>query len=177
MELGGIREPVTALDEALHARDRWSQPEAPDPVLYTVAGFDPVARTFRCRVNANFGRAQSTGSGSDTRLRAVLNVAVDLSPPRLQEQLVRPLRPGRTGRTGPRVSGEAIAARYAALVPSPYDVLLYYEDSLLLSRDQVSALRAAIRTILAARCPGPPATGNPTCARSRAAKARVPSIS
>ncbi len=119
----------------------WGAPGRPDPVLYTVDGFDPTSRRFSYAVNPAFGRVDVTRSpGAPYAL--TLDVRINLGRPYVEQQLERAVRAGRGGRAGPRLTGEAIAQRYARTVPDVYGLVLVERDSLLLSADQVAALQA-----------------------------------
>ncbi|HEX9482960.1 MAG TPA: hypothetical protein VF929_00205, partial [Gemmatimonadaceae bacterium] len=74
--------------------------------------------------------------------RITLDVILDLGPATGQQQLERVLNRGRNGRPGLRLSADSIRTRFARNVPNPYSLVIREADSLLISREQLEALRA-----------------------------------
>lgn len=141
-----LANPLAALDQLLHGSNNlrgWGAQPFPDPVLYTVRGFDPVAGRFLYDVNPRFGSTRAASAMLRAPFRVTLDVSVSLAQPYDVQQLDRTLRPGRAGHAGRRLSADSIAKRYARSIPDPYAQMLAESDSLLLSREQMAALRRA----------------------------------
>lgn len=147
----GLANAVGALDEVLHGSRHlrgWGAPAIPDPVLYNVQGFDPAARRFNYVVNNQFGSTAASNTLLRVPFRVTLDISIDLGKPIGVQQLEKWMSPGRHGRSGPRLTAQEIKQRYAHDVPDPYAEILAQDDSLLLSRDQVSMLRVAEKNYL-----------------------------
>ncbi len=138
--------PLAGLDQVLHDSDAlrgWGTPSVPDPVLYYVRGFDASARRFQYEVNPRFGATDPARTTSRAPFRATIDVSFNLTPDVAQQQLERYLGPGRGGRPGPRLTVDDLVRRYARNVGDPYQAIITEADSLLLTREQVEALRTA----------------------------------
>ena len=98
-----IANPLGGLDQLLHGRAMrgWGRARIPDPVLYTVRGFDAAARSFRYDVNSRFGSTDPARSLARTPFRITLDVRIDLGKPLSEQQLDRWLTPGRGGDARP----------------------------------------------------------------------------
>ena len=134
------------LDQLLHGSNGlrgWGTQPAPDPVLYFVRGFDTSAQTFQYDVNPRFGTTDDSRTLTRAPFRMTIDFSFALTPDVAQQQLVRYLGPGRDGRPGPRLSVADLMSRYSRNVGDPYQAIIGEADSLLLSRDQVEALRVA----------------------------------
>jgi hypothetical protein len=137
--------PLAGIDRIVHGGDDlrgWGLDEIPEPVLYTVRGFDPASRTFAYAVNPRFGRADRFRSQLASPFRLTVDLSFNLTPDIAQQQLRRYLGPGR-GRPGTRLTAPELVRRYARAVTDPFVAILNEADSLLLSRQQVEALREA----------------------------------
>lgn len=146
--------PLAGLDQLLHGPDQlhgWGTFAVPDPVLYTVRGFDPVAGKFQYEVNSRFGDARSAAATIRAPFRVTLDVSVNLSADSYAQFLHRWVRPGRDGYAGPRLPASMIKRAYEHVVADPYQAILEESDSLLLSRVQVDSLHSAERTYLTQR--------------------------
>lgn len=141
-----LANPLGGLDQLLHGADHlhgWGTTPLPDPVLYTPRGFDPAAGRFVYAVNPRFGDTRAARTTLRAPFRVTLDVTVNLAPPFDQQQLDRTLQPGRNGHPGRRLSEDSVLVRYRRSIPDPYGTILLESDSLLLTRDQVAALRRA----------------------------------
>jgi hypothetical protein len=135
---------LASLDAMLHGDELrgWGQSAVPNPVLYTVNGFDPAARAYAYRVNQQFGRPTPGQTRIMTPFRLVLDVSMNLGTPIPRQQFNSWVLPGRNGHSGKRLSFDEVRARYARQLPDPYQLVLAESDSLLLTRAQVDTLKA-----------------------------------
>jgi hypothetical protein len=134
------------LDEALHGSDHlqgWGAASAPDPILYTVRGFDASTNSYQYSVNPRFGNTRS----SQTTLRAPFRVSLDV-----QIELGRPVRSKQFDQfrditpLGPKhglAPIDTLTDRLSNVVGDFYGGMIFRRDSLLLTRGQVEALQAA----------------------------------
>ncbi len=135
-----ISNPLAGVDQALHGSGGlrgWGTAAAPDPVLYNVRGFDPVAQRFRYEVNPRFGDTRPSATTFRAPMRLTLDFRLDLSKSIGQQQLERSLAPGR------RLPANALKAMYSRNVLDVYQQILAESDSLLLSKEQLQALKDA----------------------------------
>jgi hypothetical protein len=135
---------VAGVDQLVHGAAGlrgWGAASATDPVLYRVRGFDPAGQRYRYEVNSRFGQRVHSAGASPFRL--TLDIHFALHPPMARQQLERLLGPGRRGDTRPRLAPAAIRQRYARNVPDLYAAIIAESDSLFLTAEQVTALRAA----------------------------------
>lgn len=141
-----ISNPLTGLDLLFHGADHvqgWGGGTTPDPVLLIVRGFDPASNRFAYDVNQRFGSTRSSQQVTRAPFRLTLDVTMDLGIPTAKQQALRLLSPGRNGHPGPRTSVDSIRAKLARQVTDVYEDVLDFSDSLLISRDQSEALKAA----------------------------------
>lgn len=134
--------PLGGLDQLMHGRGRtrgWGTPSVPDPVLYTVRGFDPQQQRFSYTINPHFGAARVDGDAVPTPFRITLDISFDLSEPFDEQMLGHALDPGRR-RPGIRRPTETLLEEYRRTVPSVYAAVLEQSDSLMLSREQTETL-------------------------------------
>lgn len=158
------------LDNWLHGAANlhgWGSVSAPDPVLLSVRGFDPVAETFRYGVNGRFGAVQSANGGILVPFQIGLQAHLALGPDRTRDRLRGLFGPGgaRSGGGGmaggggfaagaggggrPDNGGGApdFASRVSRLLPNPVTTILGLRDSLQLSAQQVTTLAAIADTL------------------------------
>jgi hypothetical protein len=138
--------PLGGLDQLLHGSTGlrgWGAAPAPDPVLYSVRGWDAAAQRFNYSVNPRFGNTRPSATTLRAPFRLTLDVSVDVGRPVEQQQVDRWLKPGRSGRAGPKADAIELKRRYDRNVPDLYAMVLQQTDSLLLSRDQVESLQRA----------------------------------
>jgi hypothetical protein len=136
--------PLSGIDQLVHGSSSlrgWGTPPAPDPVLYTVRGFDPATNRFRYEVNPRFGTTLPSFTTLRTPFRATLDVTIDVGPSFPSQQVSRWVNPGR-GHPGQKLSATDFMDRLRRTVPDPYAPLLAQTDSLLLTKDQVAAIQA-----------------------------------
>ena len=140
-----LTNPLGGLDQLLHGSDLrgWGAPAFPDPTLYQVRGFDPVAGRFRYAVNPRFGDTRPAATAFRAPFRLTLDVRLDLGKSLGVQQLDKWLKPGRAGHAGTRLSADELRKRYGRNVPDPYKGILQESDSLLLTREQSDAITAA----------------------------------
>lgn len=145
--------PLGGLDQLVHggAIRGWGAPAIPDPVLYSVRGFDPSARAFVYSVNPRFGATEARLTRLRSPFRATLDFQASFGPRDLEQLLGRALRNGRRGDMRARRSAKEIAALYSRTVPNQYDELLEIADSLLLTKEQFRKLETANAAYVARR--------------------------
>jgi hypothetical protein len=137
-----VENPLGGVDRLVHGRAGirgWGAAASPDPVLLRVTGFDAAAQAFRYSVNPRFG---STRAHAAAPVRVTVQLSLAMGAPVERQQLQLHLRPGR-GAAGARITAETLQRRYARNVPDVYDRILAMSDSLVLSGEQLQALRAA----------------------------------
>jgi len=140
-----LANPLGGLDLLFHGANGlhgWGTAPLPDPMLYSVRGFDPTTNRFQYLVNPRFGGTSPTTTTMRAPFRLTLDVSLDIARPLSEQQLDRWLRPGRAGRSGSKLTAAEFTARYARVVPDPYGELLQQADSLLLSDAQVAQIQA-----------------------------------
>ncbi len=140
-----LTNPLGGLDQLLHGDNLhgWGTPSFPDRVLYYVRGYDSVSQRFKYEVNPRFGDTRPSATALRVPFRMTLDVRVDLSRNGEEQQIERILKPGRAGNGGERLDSTAILKRYCGNLPNWYGDLLREVDSLMLTRDQVDAIRGA----------------------------------
>ena len=136
---------LSGLDALMHgdALRGWGSTTAPDPVLYSVTGFDPSTARFRYLANPRFGTTSPSQTTNRAPFRVTLSIQLDLGQPVIEQQLTRYLQPGRRGYPGKRLTAEELKTRYQRSATDPYQLIFSESDSLLLSPDQVRALLEA----------------------------------
>jgi hypothetical protein len=138
--------PLGALDRALHGADGlrgWGTPSLPDPVLLVPRGFSASSGSFRYDVNPRFGETRpSRLSRPIEPFGVTLDIALDLTTNREQQELKRQLKPGRNGDSRPRLGVDSLRARYQRSIPSLYTTILAFSDTLLLSGAQQDSLNS-----------------------------------
>lgn len=140
-----ISNPLAGLDQLLHGGKLhgWGTQPFPDRVLYYVRGYDSTTNRFRYEVNPRFGDTRPRTMAFRSPFRVTLDVSMDFSRDGEAQQLDRILNPGRRGNPGKKLDEPAIVKRYCGNLPNWYNEILQQTDSLLLTRDQVDALRGA----------------------------------
>lgn len=131
------------LDRLVHGTHQrgWGNAAAPDPVLFSVYGFDPARSEFRYRVNPRFGDTWAPGAVSPFRI--TLDVRLNLGPSE-SRQIVGRLLDARRSRGSTNASdATTLTARLRRSGPQPYRDLMELSDSLELSAEQVRALETA----------------------------------
>jgi hypothetical protein len=139
-----IANPLGGIDQLLHGSTNlrgWGLPAFPDPRLYTVRGFDSLARRFRYEVNPRFGFTRPANSAVRAPFRLEVAVSLSVGPPMALQQLERWVQVGRS-RPGPKLTVDDLKKKYRRNVPNPYAQILEESDSLLLSAEQEKALEA-----------------------------------
>ena len=121
-----IENPLTGIDRLVNGdRPRgWGTQALPDPVLYSVRGFDASARRFRYDVNPRFGATDPRLSAVRSPFRVTLELRAPFGASHSQQQLDRSLRDGRNGNSRPRSSVEHLRTQYARSVPNLYEEIL-----------------------------------------------------
>jgi hypothetical protein len=136
--LGGI-------DQLLHGSNNlqgWGTTPTPDPVLYSVKGFDPATNRFQYAVNPRFGTTAPALTTVRAPFRVTLDANIDIGPSLPRQQTERWLTAGRDGHPGPKLTERDMLLRLQRTIPDPYAPLLQQADSLLLTQDQTAAVRA-----------------------------------
>ena len=142
------------LDQLIHGADHlhgWGTFAMPDPVLYSVRGFDPATHHFDYAVNSRFGDTRTNATTIRAPFRVTLDVSVNLEPDPYESLVKRWVRRGRHGFPGPRFTAIQIKRNYDRIIPDPYREILAESDSLLLNRIQVDSLRSAEKSYMSAR--------------------------
>ena len=139
--------PLGGLDQLLHGSNGlhgWGTASFPDPVLYTVRGFDPATNRFQYVVNPRFGSTRASETALRAPFRVSLDVRLELGQPLRQKEFERFLEMAPLRQNHERAPVDSLRARLADYeVGNYYDALLRMRDSLLLTRDQVTALETA----------------------------------
>jgi hypothetical protein len=139
-----MRNVLAGVDQAVNGGNLrgWGTRAFADPVLYSVRGWDAAAQRFRYDVNPRFGATDPRL----TTLRAPFTIAIDvqvpIGPTYPQQQLDRSLRNGRNGFPGPRLDSATLVRRYSRQMQDMYGEILQQADSLLLTKEQLTALQA-----------------------------------
>jgi hypothetical protein len=136
--------PLGGLDQLLHGANGlrgWGGLPLMDGALYQVRGFDPTAKQFLYRVNPRFGSSAASTSTLRAPFRMTLDVRVDYGRSSEEQRLALNLRI-KPPLAGTRATVDTIKARYITGVTDPHRVMLFFADSLALSRAQVEAIRA-----------------------------------
>lgn len=139
-----ISNPLGGLDQLLHGSQHlhgWGLASIPDRRLYTVRGFDSVSHRFLYEVNPRFGSTDPAISVARAPFRLTLSVTMSVGPPAAMQQLQRWVAAGRT-RPGPRLTSAELISKYRRNVRDPYDAILEESDSLLLTAEQDTAIKA-----------------------------------
>jgi hypothetical protein len=138
-----LANPLGGLDQLLHGSNLrgWGAPAQPDPILYTVHGFDAQQGRFLYDVNQRFGSTRAANNLLRAPFRVTLDVSLDIARSVPEQQIERWLRPGRAGHHGERVTAADLFRRFQRTVPDPYAELLAQSDSLLLTDAQTGELR------------------------------------
>lgn len=139
-----IENPLASVDRLLHgdALRGWGAPAVPDPVLYSVRGFDAGARRFLYDVNSRFGSTDPRLSAIRAPFRVTIDAEIPFGPAMPMQQLNRALRAGRHGARGPRADAPTLRKMYTRNVPDLYASIFEIRDSLLLTTEQVTILQA-----------------------------------
>ena len=141
-----LTNPLGGLDQLLHGSNDlrgWGTQPFADPVLYNVRGFDAANDRFVYQVNPHFGSTNPAFNTLRAPFRLTLDVSMTLGRPATEQQLERWLNPGRAGRPGPKLTSDELVKRYIRTVPDPYQPIIQESDSLLLTAQQLDAVRGA----------------------------------
>lgn len=141
-----LANPLAGVDRLVNGSDGlrgWGGAAAPDPVLYQVRGFDAATRSFQYHVNPRFGQPRNGRIGVTEPFRVTLDVAIDWGASMDIQQLNRFLRPGRGASGGARLTADALKQQYRRNVADVYALIIEESDSLLLTAEQVTALKEA----------------------------------
>jgi hypothetical protein len=140
-----LANPLAGIDQLLHGSARmhgWGGGTIPDLTLLTVRGFDPANQRFEYQVNPRFGGTLAANRLPRAPFRATIDLNFDLGLPIMKQQTIRLLKPGRADHAGKRLSADSMATLLRRQVPDLFDAIILESDSLLLTREQVEALRA-----------------------------------
>ncbi len=142
------------LDNLLHGAGSlhgWGSATAPDPVLLYVRGFDPTTREFQYTVNGRFGSTISANNGIIAPFQVGFQAHFTIGPDPVRNRLRSAFGSrgeggrGAPGGPGSDASGPAaadFAARLARVLPNPVTAVLALKDSLQLTDDQETRLKA-----------------------------------
>lgn len=139
-----LANPLGGLDQLLHGSDHlhgWGTAPPPDPILYTVQGFDPDKRQFRYVVNDRFGSTRPSQTILRAPFRLTLDFRLELGRPVRQQDFARFLQmDARRGNTA-RAPADTLRDRLLDYrVTDVYEYMFLMRDSLLLSRSQADSL-------------------------------------
>jgi carboxypeptidase family protein len=141
----GLVNVLGGIDQLVHGSAGlrgWGAMPMPDPVLFTVTGFDAAANRFRYAVNPRFGDTRPAATTIRAPFQLTLDVSIDIGRSLESQQVARFLAPGRT-RRGDRATPGELKRRFERNIPDLYRFILQQSDSLLLTREQVDALTRA----------------------------------
>lgn len=133
-------------DQLLHGSGKlqgWGASALPDPTLLTVRGFDPAVNRFVYEANPGFGSTRPAWRLARAPFRLTLDFNFDLGVPTAKQQAIKLLAPGRQSRALPRASIDSLVAKLKRQVPDVYAQIMQESDSLLISREQLDALKKA----------------------------------
>src|SRR3989442_655623 len=113
----------------------WGFAAAPDPVLLSVRGFDPVAQRFGYGVNGRFGATVAANGGVTVPFQIAIQAHLIVGPiapsRRVRALLGEPGAPGARGGGGGGGGGPRdFAARLAQILAQPQPAILSYRDPL-----------------------------------------------
>jgi hypothetical protein len=134
------------IDQLLHGSNElhgWGSPNAPDPVLLQVRGFDATNTAFRYDVNPRFADTRPGHTLALNPFRIVLDVSLNLSTDYGLQRLRRAVEPVKTSEGYRLRSADSLTSFYLKHTSDIYKWLVYQSDSLLLTRAQVTALQHA----------------------------------
>jgi hypothetical protein len=134
-----IANPLGGLDQLLHGSEHlrgWGTNAAPDPILYTVRGFDSTAQKFHYAVNPRFGSVDAARNTIRAPFRLSIELALKLGRPYREQLLDQRLRMT-APQAGTRAPADSLARRYSKGFPDVYGMILRVADSLALSADQI----------------------------------------
>jgi hypothetical protein len=137
---------LAGVDQLVHGSGGmrgWGSSTSPDPVLFVPRGYDAGANRFRYDVNPRFADTRPNRTLLREPFRIVIDFSLQLSTDFSLQQLRRAVEPVKSNEGWRRRSADSIAAFYLANTSSVHKGLLAESDSLLLTRDQVAALRRA----------------------------------
>jgi hypothetical protein len=138
--------PLAGLDQALHGGDHlhgWGTPAYPDPVLYTVRGFDPSTNRFQYVVNPRFGSTRPSETTIRSPFRVTLDVRIELGTSSREQQFKRFLEVSAVTQNHAPAPVDSLRSRLSEQVGSYYQYFIRLRDSLLLTRKQVEVYEAA----------------------------------
>jgi hypothetical protein len=136
--------PLGGLDQVLHGSNHlhgWGTAPLPDPVLYSVQGFDAANNRFRYAINDRFGSTRPSQNTLRAPFRVTLDFRLELGRPVRQQDFARFLQmDARRGNTA-RAPVDSLRERLLDYkVTDIYRLMTIMRDSLLLTREQVDSL-------------------------------------
>jgi hypothetical protein len=137
---------LAGVDQLVHGSGGmrgWGSSTSPDPVLFVPRGFDASAGRFRYDVNPRFADTRPNRTLLREPFRIVIDFSLQLSTDFGLQELRRAVEPVKSTEGWRRRSADSIASFYLRNSSSVHKGLLAESDSLLLTRDQVTALRRA----------------------------------
>jgi hypothetical protein len=137
---------LAGVDQIVHGSGGmrgWGSPATPDPVLFVPRGYDAGAQRFRYDVNPRFADTRPNRTLLREPFRIVIDFSLQLSTDFGLQELRRAVEPVKTMEGWRRRSADSIASFYLRNTSSVHKGLLAESDSLLLTREQVTALRRA----------------------------------
>jgi hypothetical protein len=140
-----------AADQLLHGSRRlrgWGTQPFPDPVLYTVRGFDPGERAFRYEINPRFGEARSTLSSFGSPFRVTLDVRLNLGKSQDRQAAERIVRVARTFADSQTVRPEEVMKlAFPIRMMGNTEQVIGMRETLALTPEQLDSLRTSARVL------------------------------
>ncbi|HLL83600.1 MAG TPA: hypothetical protein VK420_13135, partial [Longimicrobium sp.] len=135
-----------AADQLLHGSGGlrgWGTQPTPDPVLYTVRGFNPTDRSFRYEINPRFGEPRSTLSAFGSPFRVTLDVRVNIGKGQDRQAAERIVRVARTFADSQSVRPDEMKKlAFPGRQVGNAEQVLNMREQLALTAEQVTALTA-----------------------------------
>jgi hypothetical protein len=145
---------LSGIDQLVHGRDNmrgWGQPSRADATLLYPRGFDAEARRFRYTVNEQFGQTRSGRFGGGAPFQVSIQAQVQLGPQPQQLNIAAILQTLGIGlRNFRSVQPTQVVDR---LFANPLEVVLEMGDTLGLSDEQRTRIRALSDTLSAELAP------------------------
>ncbi len=141
--------PLGGIDRLMHGDTHlrgWGTASPPNPILYSVRGFDLATQQYQYIVNSRFGSSRATETLVRAPFRISLDVRIELGETVREKQFRRFLEVSAIDKNHAAAPVDSLKRRLADLVPSYYEYFLRLRDSLLLTPAQVAAYVAADST-------------------------------
>jgi hypothetical protein len=121
----------------------WGGAATPNPVLLIPRGFDASTRAFTYDINPRFAETRPSRTTLRVPFRVTLDFQLRLSTDYSLQELRRALSPVRVGKRWEPRTADSLTSLYLQETSSIHTALLSESDSLFLTPEQISGLRAA----------------------------------